>query len=120
MLLSMVSCSENDINLNKEFHVSLNENIQIENKGDLLNLEFEKVLEYSLCPENTNCVWAGRVRIQIKLNASDVFILGILDDENPSTITYEKYEISLLKVTPIIQETNTRYNATFMVTEIEL
>jgi hypothetical protein len=119
-LTTIISCSENEINLNEEFQVSLSENIAINNKGETINLKFDKVLEYSLCPENMNCIWAGRVRIEVKLNNQDTITLGILDHENPSKITYQNYEITLVNVTPIIQGETANYNATFIVKEIEL
>jgi hypothetical protein len=118
VLFSLISCSENEIALNKEFQISEGENILIDNKEEELNLNFEKVIEYSLCPENVECVWAGRVRIQIIFN-NNTFIIGILDDENPSKITFEDYEITLLNVTPKNEGENLTYIANFIVKEIQ-
>lgn len=120
VLFSLISCSENEIALNKEFQISEGENILIDHKGEELNLKFEKLIEYSLCPENVECVWAGRIRVQISLNNNDTFIIGILDDENPSKIIFEDFEITLLNVTQKNEGELLTYIANFIVEEIQL
>lgn len=118
--LSLIGCSESGLFLNKEFQVAEGENVLIENKGEELNLKFEKVIEYSLCPENVECIWAGTVRIQLIINNNDTLLIGLLNDENPSEITYEDYEISLLNVIPKNEGENLTYSANFIIKEIEL
>ena len=120
VLFSLISCSENEITLNKEFQISEGENILIDNKGEELNLKFVKAVEYSICPENVECVWAGKATIQIKVNNDTTYLLGLLDDVNPSTIQYQEYEITLLTVTPTNEGENLTYKANFIVKEIEL
>ena len=118
--LSLISCAENEVTLNKDFQVSEGENILIDNKGAELNLKFEEVIEYSLCPKNADCIWAGRVRIQITLNKNDTLLIGLLDDENPTIIIYEDYEITLLNVIPKNEGEEVTYDAHFIIKEIEV
>lgn len=118
--VSLFSCSENNTVLNEEFTVSLGTSIHIENNGETLNLEFKSVEEYSICPENVECVWAGRARLKIVLNNNQTFLIGLLDDENPFKITAQNYEVTLINVIPKGEGENSTYDAVFIVKEIEL
>ncbi|MFC2109535.1 hypothetical protein ACFLRU_00670 [Bacteroidota bacterium] len=102
-ILVLSSCTENEIfKFNKEFSIELNQSILIplnDTETENLKIQFHELVEYSICPPNVNCVWAGRAIVNLKINDSETIQLALLDDEIPSKKNYEEYEISLLNVT---------------------
>ncbi len=76
-----------------------------------LTVKFISVLEDSRCPEDTNCVWAGNAKLQIKLSnhkgKSKTFELNT--GLEPQIISFEGYEIKVIDLTPK-PRTNIRIN----------
>ena len=119
VLLINSSCSESSIHLNKEFTVKQNEEVIIKNNGDDLKIRFDSLEDYSVCPEDVNCIWAGKVDITLKINDSKSYKMGLLGSDYAEKITFEKYEITLLNVTPLLTSGEiTNFVATFIVKEI--
>ncbi len=91
---------------------------------DKLKIKFISVVEDSRCPEDTNCVWAGNAKVQIKISkrggASKTFELNT--NLEPQIITFEGYEIKVIDLTPQ-PRTNIRinrngYTATFSISRL--
>lgn len=119
VLLINSSCSESSIHLNKEFTVKQNEEVIIKNNDDNLKIRFDSLEDYSVCPEDVNCIWAGKVDITLKLNGTNTYKMGLLESDNHEKITFQKYEITLLNVTPLLTSGEiTNFVATFIVKEI--
>lgn len=118
--IGLTSCSENEISLNEEFTISTGENIVLLDKGEEINIAFTKVVDYSICPENVVCFWAGKATIQIKVNNDTTYLLGLLDNDNAPTIQHQEYEITLLTVIPTTESDSPTYKAKFILKEIEL
>ncbi len=76
-----------------------------------LKIRFLSLIEDSRCPTDTNCVWAGNARIEIKVTgrrgASKTFELNT--GLEPQTINFEGYEIKLTDLNPK-PATNVRIN----------
>ncbi|WP_139957129.1 hypothetical protein [Flavicella sediminum] len=112
-LLLFISCTENEIfQLDKEFSLQLKESALIStntNNSENLKIEFHELLEYSVCPENVNCIWAGRAIVNLKINDSEILQLALLDNDIPSKKMQDGYEITLVDVTFI--KTNSTENS---------
>jgi hypothetical protein len=69
---------------------------------DKLTIKFASLVEDSRCPVDTNCIWAGNAKIQIKIssakNAAKTFELNT--NLNPQTVSFAGYEIKLVNLTP--------------------
>jgi len=103
---SQIGCSENKLDDNDlEILLQLNNaheinNSKISDTADI-KIQFLKVIEYSICPADVNCVWAGRAIIELKINNDSIVKIALLDNEIPNKITFQNYEIELLDVIPI-------------------
>jgi hypothetical protein len=83
-----MSCNtetENLKGIDEEFIISFKETIII--GDDLFSITFSKVLEDSRCPINSdiNCVWEGRILVEIVMNNTDKKIVGLGNLINPSS-----------------------------------
>lgn len=69
---------------------------------DKLTIKFASLVEDSRCPVDTNCIWAGNAKIQIKIssakNAAKTFELNT--NLNPQIVSFAGYEIKLVNLTP--------------------
>jgi hypothetical protein len=65
---------------------------------DGLSLRVTSIIEDSRCPANANCVWAGKVRISVRIRSG----MGVSTNtfEVGTTITTEAEKITLLSVSP--------------------
>ena len=103
---SLVSCNENEdlSTIDEEVVIYFQERKIIGN--NLFSITFSEILEDSRCPTTTdiNCVWAGRILIEIEINDSDKKIIGLGNLLNPNSldfyenlIEYNDYSIQLIK-----------------------
>lgn len=75
-------------------------------ENDEFSIVFKEVLSDSRCPSNADCVWAGRVDVEVRLNnldqaATDTLAIGdISGSPNADVITFAGRTIRLLAVTP--------------------
>jgi hypothetical protein len=78
---------------------------------DRLKIKFVSVVEDSRCPTDTNCVWAGNAKVQIKVTdskgASKIFELNT--NLEPNIISFAGYEIKIVNLNPH-PATNIRIN----------
>lgn len=73
----------------------------IGSKGSLsgLNITLNKITDDSRCPKDVNCVWAGKVDVEVKLsilNKTEVKTVS----SNGSGLVFENYRISIASVSP--------------------
>jgi len=105
-MLSAAACEKDPIDvpavveLNKEFNLSYSQEIAVENEG--LKIRFSQVNANSLCPQDVECVWQGKLVITVKANTQDVE-LSIGDSATP-TKTISGYKITLVElVAPVLK-----------------
>jgi len=93
----------------QQLKLQVNQEKKISKSG--VTVKFVSVLEDSRCPVDTNCIWAGNAKIQIKLRKSKsawkTFELN--SNSKPETITFEGYEIKLTDLNPKMRS-NIRIN----------
>ena len=76
-----------------------------------LTIHFAELIEDSRCPTDTNCIWAGNAKIQIKIRkASGAWKTFELNTGlEPQAVIFEGYEIKLFDLDPK-PATNIRIN----------
>lgn len=87
---------------------------------DRLKIKFISVVEDSRCPTDTNCIWAGNAKVQIKVSnskgASKTFELNM--NLEPNIVSFADYEIKIINLTPQpasnIRINRNGYTATFV------
>jgi len=87
---------------------------------DRLKIKFVSVIEDSRCPTDTNCIWAGNAKVQIKVSnskgASKTFELNM--NLEPNIVSFADYEIKIINLTPQpasnIRINRNGYTATFV------
>lgn len=81
-----------------------------------INITFTGEIEDSRCPATVDCIWAGRVDIQLIVD-NELVDLGLPDDEQlgQSKAMVGNYEIELLDVVPYPTATDTIANASYRV-----
>lgn len=106
--------------LNKEFEITLGENVWIQN--ELLKVNFQSVAEDSRCPEGVNCIWAGNGKIVLRVMKArrrpGTMMLNTMLE--PKQSSYQGYEIKLVKLDPYpkkdVRISKNDYVATLIVT----
>jgi len=67
-LIGVASCSKKDnassFNLDESFTLGYNATAQLDNKPDV-KIQFVQVTEDSRCPTDVQCVWAGRIVVNV-------------------------------------------------------
>lgn len=72
------------------------------------SITFSKILEDARCPENSNinCIWEGRILVEITVNNLEKFTIGLGNLQSNSqelftnSFEYEGYLIKLMDVNP--------------------
>jgi len=102
------SCAKTD-NLNYDFELGKAFETQVKeiNLNSTENLKFRvvEVQEDSRCPMNTNCVWAGRIKIlaEIKIDNEGTLREFIFIEGKDNTFEHKGYHFEILAVTPDVQ-----------------
>jgi hypothetical protein len=78
----------------EEFLLGLWQEATIETAGGKMLIRFNEVLEDSRCPQDTKCVWAGRVTLQLLIDRTRKV-------EITNEATDQGRRIILLKVEPV-------------------
>lgn len=101
VLFLALSCGKTVLNaeLNKEFSIKHDDKVVIDNED--LEVEFTNVTEDSRCPEGTNCIWEGRVVVQLMVNNH---LVSVSTQTAKDTLGYnfEIKEVLPLKTTSVI------------------
>ena len=84
------------------FQLKMNESAKLD--GEDLKVTFTKVMEDSRCPEGTDCLWAGEVKVAVTANTGNRSYQIALTREGkqtgPVTLPAGNFRISLLEVAP--------------------
>ncbi len=68
------------VNPNEVFSLQINQTAELENDG--MKITFLAITEDSRCPTNTECLWAGRVIAEFKVEKDSESVIKTLTD-NP-------------------------------------
>lgn len=92
-----LGCKKQTVNLNEEFTLDFNKTATVKMDDKKIEVKFNKLVEESRCPPNTQCVWAGEVAVRIQLDGAAEHIIGF-HSAYPSSIVYKDRTIRLLEV----------------------
>ena len=99
ILMLSIGCASTEeeviASLGQEFSLQIGQIAQIDKEE--FEIRFEKVLEDSRCPKGVTCVWAGRVRCELKIKdketSTDLEIAEPGLTDSPSLIINKEYKI---------------------------
>lgn len=93
-----LSCEKEVFNLNEEVSIGFNTSISVETSDiGILEIRYTELLNESRCPPNVQCVWAGFVKVKLKLNDQQHVELG-LGENTLDSVIYNNHVIKLLSV----------------------
>ena len=97
-LFVLTSCEKEVFELNEEVSIGHNSSILIQtvNSGQI-DVKYTELLDESRCPPDVNCVWAGYVKVQLKLDEEQHVELG-LGETTVDSLVYNNHVIKLLAV----------------------
>lgn len=92
LTLTFTNCDDNSntISSGESAVVKINEVVTFKDGRSKFDIECTKLVEDSRCPEFANCIWAGRVVVQITIDGEEWMDLGLGD---LTTGTAEPYSI---------------------------
>jgi ABC-type glycerol-3-phosphate transport system substrate-binding protein len=109
VVAGLASCTKNDSQLSFQLDTPFTLNHQEvavwENNSDI-TIKFNQITEDSRCPIDVECVWAGRVAVEVSFtqdgsSATDVLILGDgTGSDYTDTATFGKFSVKVLQVKP--------------------
>jgi hypothetical protein len=74
--LLFTSCEKEVFALSDEVSIGFNSSILVQTSTEVLEIEFNELLEDSRCPPGAVCIWEGQVEVKLKLNDSNYVELG--------------------------------------------
>jgi hypothetical protein len=97
-LLVLTSCEKEVFELNEEVSIGHGSSILVQtvNAGQV-DVKYTALLDESRCPPDVNCVWAGFVKVQLKLDNEQHVELG-LGETTVDSVAYNNHVIKLLAV----------------------
>ena len=97
-LFILTSCEKEVFELNEEVSIGHNASILIQtvNSGQI-DVKYTELLDESRCPPDVNCIWAGFVKVQLKLDNEQHVELG-LGETTVDSVVYNNHVIKLLAV----------------------
>jgi hypothetical protein len=96
--LILSSCKKEVFDLNEDVSIGFNSTILIETATDgQIDIQYVELLDESRCAPGTNCVWAGYVKVKVKLNDEQFVELGI-GETTVDSVAYNNHIIKLLSV----------------------
>lgn len=94
----LTSCKKEVFLLNEDVSIGINSSILIEtNDIGQMSIEYLELLEDSRCPPDAVCVWAGFVKVKLKLDDEQYVELG-LGETTVDSVAYNNHIIKLLSV----------------------
>ena len=89
-----------EVALNQEFEIKVGERVSIKEEG--LKVSFASVAEDSRCPEGVQCIWAGNVKIVLRLSKTGRRAAAMRLNTNlePTQDDYRGYDVKLVSVNP--------------------
>lgn len=106
LTLTMLSCKKNDLKkgIGEDITLCFEDKGIISDLENQLEIEFINLVEDSRCPEGSQCIWAGRAVIELRINSIEEVKLGIGDLQSATNAPYlnrvefGNYKITLLEV----------------------
>ncbi len=96
--LILISCKKEVFLLDEDVSIGFNSSILIETTDNgKMTVEYVELLDESRCPPSATCIWAGFVKVKLKLNDEQYVELG-LGETTVDSITYNNHVIKLLSV----------------------
>ena len=96
--LILSSCKKEVFDLNEDVSIGFNSTILIETATDgQIDIHYVELLDESRCAPGTICVWAGYVKVKVKLNDEQFVELGI-GETTVDSVAYNNHIIKLLSV----------------------
>jgi hypothetical protein len=95
----LTACSKKTFGLNEAFSLKYGHSMHLNSPGNnQIEIEYLDISEESRCPPGTQCVWAGRVAVVLKLNNQSLDTLGLNHSEYSSVSECQGKMITLLDV----------------------
>lgn len=96
--LILSSCKKEVFLLSEEVSIGFKSTILIEAANDgQMAIRYMELLDESRCPPGATCVWAGYVKIKLKLDDEQFVELG-LGQSTVDSVAYKNHIIKLLSV----------------------
>lgn len=95
--LILTSCKKEVFALNEDVSIGFNSTIIVETSNGQMDVKYLELLEESRCPPGVTCVWAGFVKIKLKLDDDQYVELG-LGETAVDSVLYNNHVIKLLSV----------------------
>lgn len=95
--LILTSCKKEIFALNEDVSIGFNSTIIVETSNGQMDVKYLELLEESRCPPGVTCVWAGFVKIKLKLDDDQYVELG-LGETAVDSVLYNNHVIKLLSV----------------------
>jgi len=98
LILVLFSCKKEVFQLDEDISIGYNSTIHISTEGSgNLDVRYTELLNESRCPPGVNCVWAGYVKVKLKLDDQQHVELG-LGESTVDSVVYNDRVIKLLAV----------------------
>ena len=95
--LLFTSCEKEVFALTDEVSIGFKSSILVQTSTEVLEIEFNELLEDSRCPPGAVCIWQGQVQVKLKLNDSQYIELGT-GAEMSTTAEFNGQTIHLIDV----------------------
>ncbi|MCJ8289622.1 MAG: hypothetical protein HRT58_03670 [Crocinitomicaceae bacterium] len=96
--LILSSCKKEVFLLNEDVSIGFNSTILVETMDNgQMDVQYVELLEESRCPPDEYCVWAGYVKVKLKLDDEQYVELG-LGETTIDSVVYNNHIIKLLSV----------------------
>lgn len=98
LTLLLSSCDKEVFELNEDVSIGYKSSILVEtaNSGQI-NIKYNELVSESRCPPDAVCVWAGYVKVKLKLDNEQDVELG-LGETTVDSVVYNNHVIKLLAV----------------------
>jgi hypothetical protein len=92
--------SQRRVHVEREFVLRAGSEALVKEAG--LKIKFTSLVEDSRCPEGVDCIWAGNGKIALTLRRGrhKVATIELNTMTEPKSVTYQGYEITLVKLAP--------------------
>ncbi|HEX8922318.1 MAG TPA: hypothetical protein VF766_12660 [Pyrinomonadaceae bacterium] len=86
--------------LDQEFEIKVGQRVSIKSEGLLIS--FSSIAEDSRCPEGVQCVWAGNVKVVLKVSKARkrFTTLRLNTNLDPTHSAYRQYDVKLVGISP--------------------
>ena len=91
LILSLASCKQDPVRTDEIFTLSFEQTRTLQTSLENFEITFTDLKEDSRCPQNVNCIWAGRAVVEISVNEHKM-LLGVGDLSTGGTEYVQKQE----------------------------